>query len=148
MIKFTDWFDRLFEVKRKKQTPFSIFVMVILLFLLGNSLFILMHFQKKSYEAFAVEYRTVKAAVLDYKNETGEYPIASTVNWSKEKNLSMFFEENGLTMGTQFYYVEQSLLSIPDKVKKTYILDVDRGILYTREFEIYGLKRWHAPLAE
>lgn len=148
MTGISDWFEKLFEVKRKKQTPLSIFVMLILLFLLGNSLFILMHYQKKSYEAFAIEYSTVKSAVLKYENDHGEYPIGSSVDWSKEKNLTMFFEENGLTMGLQYYYVNISLLELSEKVKKTYVIDVDRGILYTREFEIYGLKRWHAPLAK
>lgn len=146
MASLSDWFDRLFEVKQKKQTTLSIITMVILLFLLGNSLFILMVYQKKSYEAFALEYDTVKEAIALYESKNGSYPVGSQVDWNKEKNLIKFFEENGLSQGEQYHYVALDLLSLDIKIKKTYVLDVARGILYTREFEIYGLKRWHAPM--
>lgn len=148
MANLSDWFDKLFEVKQKKQTTFSIITMVILLFLLGNSLFILMVYQKKSYEAFAIEYGAVKEAITLYENKNGTYPVGSHVDWNREKNLVKFFEENGLSKGEQYHYVALDLLGLDFKIKKTYILDITRGILYTREFEVYGLKRWHAPLAE
>lgn len=147
MGKLTDWFDRLFEVKQKKQTTFSLLTMIILLLLIGNSLYFLMIYQKKSYEAYTVEYVAVKDAILKYEEENGTFPVSSTVNWSKEKNLVKFFEENGLSKGDQYYYVTLDKLSFDFKVKRTYILDITRGILYTREFEVYGLKRWHAPMA-
>ncbi len=147
MGKLTEWFDRLFEVKHKKQTTLSLLTMIILFLLIGNSLYFLMIYQKKSYEAYAEEYAAVKEAIMIYEETHGNYPVGSPVNWSKEKNLVKFFEENGLSKGEQYLYVTLDKLTFDFKVKRTYILDITRGVLYTREFEVYGLKRWHAPMA-
>lgn len=144
-MKIQDWFDSLFEVKRKKQTGFTILGSFLLLMLVGNSLFFLLTYQKRAYEAFQVEYALVKDALNMYMSHADTPPLKEAISWDKEKDLAIFFEENNLSKSTSYYYLDLEALALATKPRKTYILDVERMVLYTSEFVSFGMRRWHLP---
>lgn len=144
-MKIQDWFDSLFEVKQKKQTGLTILGSFLLLILVGNSLFFILTYQKRAYEAFQVEYTLVKDALNMYMSHADTPPLKEAISWDKEKDLALFFEENNLSKSASYYYLDLEALALATKPKKTYILDVERMVLYTSEFVSFGMRRWHLP---
>lgn len=145
MSKLLDRFETIFEVKRKKQSSLSIFFTFLLLLLVGNSLFFVMTYQKKAYDRYELEYQMVHSAFLEYHEMQGAYPVREPIAWKEEKDLRMFFEENQFPLNGSISYVDLDALKLPSEVKKTYLWDNDRNMLYTSQFVSYGLRRWHLP---
>lgn len=142
-----DWFERLFEVKHEKQTLKKFFSFVLFI-ILGSSVYIVMTYQNYRYDEYSNEYGRVEEALESYKEIYGVYPLGSEVNWKDERRLKKYFSSNNFTRGEKFYYIDLKSLDLTDQVKRTYLIDIDRDRLYTSEFVIYDMRRWHIPGAK
>lgn len=142
-----DYFERLFEVKRTKQTPLRIFLTFIAYILVGSSLFMMLNYQSNRYTRYEIEHQMVFDAIKQYKELNGAYPLLAQVNWEKETALNNFFIADMNQSDTHFYYVDYEALMLEESLKYTYIFDLEFEKLYTSEPIGYGGNHWHAPNA-
>jgi hypothetical protein len=143
-----EWFERLFEVKQSKFTLKKVFFTFLLFLLMGSSLQLTMYYQSYRYDDFAAEFNAVREAYTVYEGEQGSQPIGEPINWQRERQLAKFFESTNFTRGAEFYYLDLNALGLKKNVKRTYVIDLERNRLYTREFVTYDMRRWHFPGAK
>lgn len=143
-----EFVDSLFEVKQSKFTLKKVFLTFALFILVGSTLPMTMVSQKNNYAAYAKEFSMVREAYEAFVDAHGYAPVGNEVDWKKEKDLSDYFEESNVTKGATFYYLDLGALSLDTPVKRTYVLDMEKERLYTREFVSYDMRRWHFPGAQ
>lgn len=141
--KLSDKLENLFVVDQKKQTGkgiFSTFLIALAIFLIIPGY---VRYSKYVYKGYKERYDAVKSSVTAYYETHGVYPIGDAINWGKEKDLSRFMETNRMGKDRRLYYINPSLLPDLGKLKETYLIDIDYGMLYTSEYRIYQFTRWH-----
>lgn len=143
MSKLLKKIDNLFTVKRTKQTPGRIFITFCILLMVVASVPIYFIYEDYTYGKYKEEYYLVKQHIESYKQLEGNYPIGKPIDWKEEKDLALFFEENHLSRDKRLYYIDDSSIPQIRELKYTFIIDVDRGTLYTSEFVVYYFRRLH-----
>lgn len=143
MGKIIDKLEGLFIVDRKKTTYKKAFFGLILVIIAGFTMPAYFRYESYVYEKYKEEYSYVADRVKVYKNENGVYPLGEPIDWNKEKNLDKFFVENNFSKNNELRYIDTNLLEELKEKKYTYIIDVETGKIYTSEFVVYNIKRWH-----
>lgn len=142
MIKgLSEKIEGLFTVQRTQQTNTRIFLNFCLIFVVIAILPLYFKYEDYNYGKYKAAYQEATTLVEQYHSERGEYPIGEVVDLNAEKSLKNFFAE-GFSHG-RIYYVDLQQLPALSALKYRYIVDIDRGILYTSEHVAYRLKRWH-----
>lgn len=142
---FAEWREGLFEVRQSTFTGRKIFFSFCLLMLIGMSLPMYFMYEDRVQEKYAHEFTMVREAAGEYREATGGYPVGDPINWEREKNLAEFFRESHLETTRQLYYLDPDQLTDPGRVRYTYIIDVNTGLMFTSEYVIYRMRRMHIP---
>ncbi|MBS4039182.1 MAG: hypothetical protein KGZ81_01140 [Flavobacteriales bacterium] len=145
LTRFSEKIEELFTVKQTKYTNGRLMFTFLMIFAVVAILPMYFKYEDYAYAKYKEAYQTAQAVVRQYHSEKGEYPTTGPVQWEKEKSLQEFFSE-GLTHG-RLYYVDAELVPELKNFKYRYIVDIDRGTLYTSQHIAYRLKRWHMGLA-
>ncbi len=140
-IRLSERFEELFTVKQTKHTNGRLLFTFLLVFVAAAILPLYFRYEDYTYAKYKAAYQEVKAAVEEFHAVKGEYPIGHPIQWDNEKQLKAFFSK-GRTHG-RLYYVDVEQLTQLKELKYTYLIDIDRGTLYTSQFIAYRLERWH-----
>ncbi len=140
-MRLSERFEELFTVKQTKHTNGRLLFTFLLIFAVVAILPLYFKYEDYSYAKYKAAYQEVKLAVEEFHAAQGEYPISTPIQWENEKHLSEFFTE-GRTHG-RLYYADVEQLPQLKELKYTYIIDIDRGTLYTSQFIVYRYVRWH-----
>lgn len=143
MGKIMEKIENLFVLDRK-ETTYKRAVLGFIIVLAGVAILPLyFKYEDYTYAKYKKEYDFVVEVVEKYNGENSSYPIGEPINWANEKNLKLFFTENQLSTNRQLYYIDTTLIKELENSKYTYIIDGQRGNVYTREFVVYKNRRWH-----
>jgi len=143
MNRLLEKIENLFVINRKQTTYTRAFISFIIVLAGVAVLPTYFKYEDYTYAKYKKEYDSVVEIVEQYNKEYGRYPLGEPINWAKEKNLNLFFTENKLSGNRELYYIDIKLLDELKNNKYTYIIDVQHGKLYTREFVVYKNRRWH-----
>ena len=138
-----DRIEILFTVKQEKQTGKGILISFIIAVLIFISMPIYFRYEDYAYGRFQKSYHAVKDRVMAYYEVHGAYPQGNEINWEQEKNLARFFEANGMDKNRRLFYLDTEWLSELGQLKETYLIDIDYGMIYTSDFQIFHFARWH-----
>lgn len=141
LSRLSEKFEGLFVVKQTQHTNTRLFLTFCLIFVVMAILPLYFKYEDYNYGKYKVAYQEARSIVRQYHGEHGEYPIGGAVDLREEKSLRDFFAD-GLTHG-RLYYVDLELVPALSALKYRYIIDIDRGTLYTSEHVAYRLERWH-----
>ena len=141
LTRLSEKFEDLFTVKQTKHTNGRLFFTFCFIFIVVAILPIYFKYEDYAYAKYKEAYQEAQTVVKQYYSEKGEYPMTDPIRWEKEKSLQDFFSK-GLSHG-RLYYVDVELVPALKTLKYRYIIDIDRGTLYTSEFIAYRLERWH-----
>jgi len=143
MNKILEKMEGLFVVNRKETTYKRGFLAFILVLAGVAILPAYFKYEDYTYAKYKAEYNYVIEIVEKYNEEHGSYPLGEAINWNKEKNLNLFFEESNFSRNRELYYIDINLMSGLENNKYTYIIDSNKGNIYTREYVVYQNRRWH-----
>ncbi|MCC5911198.1 MAG: hypothetical protein JJT76_12245 [Clostridiaceae bacterium] len=139
--------DTLFTVKQTKYTGKRIFITFCLVVLSVFSLPIYHKYEDYTYGRYSDQYQQASSIIQEYYSEYGEYPVSHSIDWKKEKNLNKFFQENRYDRSRRsLYYVDEDLIPEIDQLRYNYLIDINTGTLYTREWVPYKYRRWHLAI--
>ncbi|MBM7614293.1 hypothetical protein [Alkaliphilus hydrothermalis] len=141
MFKLFEKLDGLFEVKQTKFTGSRIFVALCLMVVMLMSLPMYFKYENYRYQNYYNEYIEAKNLTFDYAEIHGKYPIGEKINLKKEKDLYGFL--NNYLGDRQLYYINTDLIPEMKDFKYTYIFDTKYEYMYTSEFVVYKMRRWH-----
>lgn len=144
--KIGDKIEDLFTVKQTKYTGKRLIITLGLAILFIFSLPIYFKYEDYAYEKYKQHYQEATQIIIDYYQAYGVYPTGDQIKWDQEKNLNTFFTENNFNKNRRLYYIDLDVLPEIKAKPFTYILDIDHGVLYTREFRVYQNRRWHLAI--
>jgi len=139
--KLLEKLDGLFEVKQTKFTGKRIFLALCLVVVMVMSLPMYFKYENYRYQNYYNEYNEAKGLIFQYVATHDEFPIGDKINLKKEKNLIGFLNNN--IGDRQLYHINTDLIPEMKKFKYTYIIDTKYEFLYTSEFVVYEMRRWH-----
>lgn len=135
--------DGLFTVKQTKHTWKRVVFTFVLVILMVMSVPLYFRYERAVYENYYDEYMQAKQLIMEYYKVHEEFPIGERFDFAKEKDLRIFFTEHKMSMNRKLYYVDTALLLELKDFKYTYVIDVDNQFVFTREFVVYAMERWH-----
>lgn len=149
MGRVLEMIDELFTVKQSKFTKSKLFFTFILA-LVGFMLFpIFFRIEDYNYNKYKSDYNYGQEIITEYHQKMGEYPVKEAVDLNKEEKLKEFLSKNNKDdENTRLYYIDVGLVPRINELKYTFIVDIDKGTLYTRESIAYRFARWHFAIME
>ncbi|KAB3534128.1 hypothetical protein F8154_09325 [Alkaliphilus pronyensis] len=148
MEKISDFIENIFSVSYTKQTRGKTFFALVLAVIGVFMLPIFFKIEDYNYAKYKEEYSLAEEIVNEYYSQSNTYPIGGPIEWDKEKKLYKFFKEGNLNMNRRLYYINADLVPEIKDFKHKYLVDIDKGTLYTQKSVAYRFRRWHFALLE